>query len=257
MDTRTKKNIESLHPRARDWARAHLLAIEASGKLPKGYTVKIISGNRTWAEQDALYAQGRTKPGPIVTNARGGQSKHNFGVAWDLGIFDEKGNYLPESPLYREIAPIGLELGLDCGAFWKSFKDYPHYGVKTGLSTAELRALVIRGREVPVPDYGGSVPVKGPEVEIYDGDEKVEIEAFLEGGRVWVAVRPFINRFGGEVVSVGDRNFSVELHDEKVSVPGTIKNGVGFVKFADLNRVLDWGYLYEGGRLTILTGERK
>lgn len=254
MDSRTKKNIESLHPRAQVWARAHLQAIEASGKLPAGYSVRIISGNRTWAEQDALYAQGRTKPGNVVTNARGGQSNHNFGIAWDIGIFDAKGNYLGNSPLYADIAPIGAELGLDCGAYWKSFKDLPHYGVKTGLSTSDLRAIVLRGGEIPVPEYGGSaIAPKGDKVEVYDGKKKTEIDAFLDGGRVWVAVRPFCHTFGGEVIEVNGTNFTLELHNEKVTVPGVIRNGVGFAKFVDVNRALDWGYRYEGGRLTILT----
>ncbi|MEQ1761601.1 MAG: M15 family metallopeptidase [Pyrinomonadaceae bacterium] len=257
MDSRTKKNIESLHPNAQDWARAHLAAIEASGKIPKGYAVKIISGNRTWAEQDELYAQGRTKPGNVVTNARGGQSNHNFGIAWDLGIFDAKGNYLGNSPLYSEIASVGAELGLDCGAYWKSFKDLPHYGVKTGLSTSGLRARVLQGKEIPVPPYGGSaLPPPSDKVEVYDGEALTPIEAFLDDGRVWVAVRLFVHHFGGEVLDVNGTNFSVELHDEKVTVPGTIRDGIGFAKFADLNRVLDWGFRFEAGRLTILTGAK-
>ena len=50
-------------------------------------TVKVISGHRTWEEQDALYAKGRTKPGKRVTNARGGYSNHNFGTAVDFAVF--------------------------------------------------------------------------------------------------------------------------------------------------------------------------
>jgi len=46
--------------------------------------LKLISGLRTYEEQDALYAQGRTAPGPKVTNAPGGHSNHNFGLAFDM-----------------------------------------------------------------------------------------------------------------------------------------------------------------------------
>lgn len=254
MDSRTKKNIETLHPNAREWALAHLQAIEASGKLPPGFSVRIISGTRTWEEQDALYAQGRTTPGTVVTNARGGQSNHNFGIAWDLGIFDAKKNYLRASPLYAEIGPVGEEIGLEWGGRWQSFRDLPHYQVRTGLKISELRALVIRGRDIPVPEYGGSASPPSDEVEVYDGEEKTDVEAFLDGGRVWVAVRPFVQRFGGEVLEVDGMVFTLELDSEKVSIPGVVKNGRGFAKFADLNRVLDWGYLFEGRRLTILTG---
>jgi peptidoglycan L-alanyl-D-glutamate endopeptidase CwlK len=251
MDTRTQKNIDSLLPNARDWALAHLLAIEDSGVLPAGFTVRIVSGNRSWQEQDALYAKGRTAPGSKVTNARGGQSNHNFGIAWDIGIF-EKGEYLGSSPLYAEIGAIGEDIGLEWGGRWKSITDYPHYQVKTGLSTSELRALILKGKPIPVPPYGGSAKKSsGDKVTIFDNKNKTDIGAFFEGGRVWVAVRLFVERFGGEIVSVDGANFTVNLHDELISMSGTTRDGVGYVKFADLNRVTHWGYSYEAGVLTI------
>jgi hypothetical protein len=254
MDSRTTRLIETLHPNARAWARAHLQAVEASGKLPTGYTIRIISGNRTWAEQNELFAQGRTKPGAKVTNARGGQSNHNFGIAWDIGLFDEKGNYLEESRLYTEIGPIGEEIGLEWGGRWKSFRDTPHYGVKTGLTTSQLRALMIEGKGVPVQLFGGSAPAPAPtdEVKVYDGAKQVPVRAFLDGGRVWVAVRQFVDIFGGEIVAVDGSNFTVELHEENVAMSGTVRDGAGYVKFADLNRVLEWGYSYGAGKLTII-----
>lgn len=256
MDTRTKANIETLHPNAQAWARAHLQAIEASGVLPSGYTVKIISGHRSWAEQDKLYAQGRTQPGNIVTNARGGQSSHNFQIAWDIGIFDEKGKYLGSSPLYARLGPVGEEIGLEWGGRWKSFPDQPHYSVRTGYSTSGLRALVRAGKPIPVPPYGGSAaPPTGDSVEVWDGKRKTSVPAFLEGGRVWVAVRPFCHEFGGVIQSVDGPNFVIGLHDEVVSLAGTIKDGAGYAKFADINRVLEWGFSYEAGRLTILSEE--
>lgn len=265
MDSRTKKNIDSLHPRAQVWAKAFLSAIDEANVLPEGYSVRIISGNRTFAEQDALFAQGRSRRHDemgrtldVVTNARGGQSNHNFGIAFDIGIFNAKGDYLGSSDLYSVLGPIGEEVGLEWGGRWKSFKDTPHYQVKTGLSTAQLRALVLRGQSVPVPAYKGESPVtpRPDFVEVFDGEKKTLIDAYLEQGRVWVAIRPFVNRFGGEILEVSPTSFSVELHEEQVTMPGTIRKGVGFVKFADLNRVLDWGFSYEAGRLTIQTGEK-
>jgi peptidoglycan L-alanyl-D-glutamate endopeptidase CwlK len=119
MDRRTEKNINTLHPKAQAWARAHVKAIEESGVLPPGHTVRIISGHRSYAEQDALFAQGRSKPGAKVTNARGGQSWHNFGVAWEIGIFHQRGNYLGSSSLYRELGEVGEEIGLEWGGRWR------------------------------------------------------------------------------------------------------------------------------------------
>lgn len=143
-DERSAKNIATLHPKARAKAEAHLAACNKA--MPPGVVVKIISGNRSYAEQDALYAQGRTKPGKIVTKARGGFSNHNFGIAWDLGIF--KGTkYLEESPLYEVCGDIGKEMGLAWGGDWK-FIDEPHFEMKNGLSLAEMRKLVAAGKSV-------------------------------------------------------------------------------------------------------------
>ncbi|WP_422631181.1 M15 family metallopeptidase [Pseudomonas silesiensis] len=89
-----------------------------------GITIKIISGLRTYEEQDALYARGRPDNGPTVTNAKGGQSNHNFGIAFDIGIF-EGGKYLGNSPKYKAVGVLAMDLGLEWGGNWKSFKDEP------------------------------------------------------------------------------------------------------------------------------------
>lgn len=128
-DSRTEKNLATLTPATQEAAR-QFLAVAVPAMAAQGVTLKIICGNRTAAEQDALYAQGRTTPGPIVTNARAGQSRHNSGRAWDIGLFRGK-VYLEESPLYHECAAIGHSQGLDCGAFWTRFKDEPHYEMKS------------------------------------------------------------------------------------------------------------------------------
>lgn len=254
MDTRTKRIIEGLHPNAQDWARAHLQAIENSNRLPKGYQVKIISGHRSYEEQDALYAQGRSKPGQIVTNARGGQSNHNFGIAWDLGIFDDQGRYLENSILYTDIGPAGEAIGLEWGGRWQTLQDVPHYQVRTGKTLAELRALKAQNKALPIPVYGGSATKPtGDKVTVFDGPEITNIAAYNEYGRVWVATRPFVDRFGGLILSAYGNNFVIELHDQKVSVPGVIRDGVGYTKFADLNRILDWAYEYNANRLIIKT----
>lgn len=92
--------------------------------------------------QNELYAQGRTKPGKIVSNARGGYSMHNFGLAFDVVPVD--GSKQPvwdaKSPLWARIGQIGQSLGLEWGGAWKSFKDLPHFQYVEGLTTAQLRA---------------------------------------------------------------------------------------------------------------------
>jgi len=96
FDTRTESCIFSLLPAAQDQARKFMEAC-----ISDGIHLKIVTGYRTYAEQDSIYSRGRTVPGPIVTDKRGGYSWHNFGIAWDIGIFDEQGLYQSDSPYYQ------------------------------------------------------------------------------------------------------------------------------------------------------------
>ena len=145
FDPRSERNLATLVPAAQAAARKFMA--EATARMEEyGLAVRIIGGTRTYAEQNALYAQGRSAPGPVVTNARGGFSNHNFGIAWDIGLF-EGTKYLEESRYYETCALIGLSQGLDCGAFWK-FEDGPHYQLNTGLNTTQLRNRIAKGLPV-------------------------------------------------------------------------------------------------------------
>ena len=140
FDARTEKNILTLALPAQRIARRFMQ--HALKLVPEGWTVRIISGTRTYEQQDALYAQGRTTPGPRVTNARGGQSNHNFGLAWDIGIFDNSGRYVTQTYQYEALGPkiMGLDLyPIEWGGNWKSLKDYPHYEYGTGLNLTTRR----------------------------------------------------------------------------------------------------------------------
>jgi peptidoglycan L-alanyl-D-glutamate endopeptidase CwlK len=141
FDERTEKNIATLYPKAQIAARQFMQAIVPIMES-RGITAKIISGTRSYAEQDALYAKR-----PKVTNAKGGYSNHNFGTAWDIGLFNNK-KYLEDSPFYRECGKIGESLGLEWGGSWKSIVDEPHFQVKTGLTMAQMRERVASGKSV-------------------------------------------------------------------------------------------------------------
>lgn len=121
FDERTEKNIATLLPQAQEKAREFMRLVKA-----KGINAKIIDGSRTMEQQQKVYNQGRTTPGDIVTNARPGESFHNFAVAFDIGIFDDTGDYLEESPIYEELGPIGESVGLEWGGRWER-QDFPHY----------------------------------------------------------------------------------------------------------------------------------
>lgn len=139
---RTEACLRTVLPATQELLRMLLETAEAAE-----ISVRVISGTRSYVEQDRLYAQGRTAPGPKVTNARGGQSLHNFGLAGDVGVF-EAGAYLPESPLYGKLGllfrerldPIG-----EWGGDWRK-PDRPHYQVRTGLLLSELRKRFEAGK---------------------------------------------------------------------------------------------------------------
>jgi len=85
---------------------------------------------RSFAEQNALYAQGRTTPGKKVTNAKGGQSNHNYGVAVDLFQYTEDGSdaiWDETTDGFKKIVAAMKAKGFKWGGDWRGFKDYPHF----------------------------------------------------------------------------------------------------------------------------------
>ena len=98
---------------------------------------------RTVAEQDALYAQGRTKPGAIVTKAKGSSysSMHQWGVAFDFYRADGAGAYNDADGFFRKVGQLGKGLGLMWGGDWVSIVDKPHFQLPDwGTGPAKLKA---------------------------------------------------------------------------------------------------------------------
>lgn len=83
---------------------------------------------RTQAEQAALYAQGRTAPGPIVTDAQAGQSAHNYGLAIDIvPIVNGKPDWQGSDPVWYQLGHLGEQAGLEWAGRWIHFKELPHF----------------------------------------------------------------------------------------------------------------------------------
>lgn len=144
FDSRSESNILTLSLKAQREARQFLGRV-----LDGGINARIISGTRTYEQQNALYRQGRFgNPGPIVTKARGGFSNHNFGVAWDIGIFTPTGGYLREGVEYDRAAEFGLSPQLEWGGNWRTIVDKPHYQLALGMSVAGLRTQFEIGAEI-------------------------------------------------------------------------------------------------------------
>lgn len=94
---------------------------------------------RTKEEQDTLYAQGRTTKGSIVTNAKGGYSYHNFGVAFDFCTIVEGKPAWKNKKLFNKVGSLGVSLGLEWGGNWKTFQDLPHFQYRAGYTLKDFR----------------------------------------------------------------------------------------------------------------------
>lgn len=101
----------------------------------EGTQIRVVQGLRTWAQQDALYAQGRTTKGNIITNVPGGSSWHCFGLAVDCvpAVNGITAFYVPDwdsdHPTWKRMEALGVGLGLQSGATWKRFVDAPHFQI--------------------------------------------------------------------------------------------------------------------------------
>lgn len=97
-----------------------------------GLPIRITEGFRSFERQNELYAQGRTQPGKIVTNAKGGQSNHNYGCAIDI-VFRKLG-YDATKDQWLALAAIGERHGFDWGGDWDEFVDRPHFELTLGYT---------------------------------------------------------------------------------------------------------------------------
>lgn len=129
--------MDKLHKLKPALKRAALQLMEKSKSA--GISIAITQGHRTIAEQDRLFAKGRSKPGKIVTNAKGGDSFHNYGAAFDFCIM--KGNKPDWNDLaqYKKVGQVGLSLGLEWGGSWKKFRDYTHFQYTAGYSIQDFK----------------------------------------------------------------------------------------------------------------------
>lgn len=155
-----------LHPKVRQ--EVMNLIDKAEVGLPKNMAIRIVQGLRTIDEQNALYAQGRTKPGNKVTNAKGGSSFHNYGLAIDFAILvdtDNNGTYNELSwdikrdndkdgvSDWLEVVKIFEAAGWEWGGKWASIKDYPHLQKTFGFTWQQLLEKYNKKQFIPVTNY--------------------------------------------------------------------------------------------------------
>lgn len=146
-----ERSIDALHPRVAQMCRRHI-----QNCLENGINIIITSTFRSFEEQDRLYAIGRTKPGRKVTNAKGGQSMHNYRLAYDVvpmrhgkPVWGTTGNGIDKDPsddmrddleLWQRVGELGKAAGLEWAGDWKRFREFPHFQWTDGLTLKDLQA---------------------------------------------------------------------------------------------------------------------
>lgn len=132
--------VAGVHPLLAQKAQ-QMIALAAG----EGYKIRVSQGLRTWEAQDKLFAQGRRgiKGEKIVTNARGGQSYHNYGIAVDFVFIvinkkTGKEEVSWDERLYKHLGRWAKEVGLEWGGNWH-FTDLPHVQLPNMTSIKALR----------------------------------------------------------------------------------------------------------------------
>ncbi len=158
--------VAKLHPKIKDEVKG--LIDKAEAKLGQRAAIRIVQGLRTIAEQDALYAKGRSKPGPKVTNSRGGQSYHNYGLAIDFAvIYDKDANGTYESLSWdilkdfdhdgeadwMEVVDTFETAGYTWGGRFHSITDNPHFEKTFGFNWRYMLLQYTEKNFIPGTEY--------------------------------------------------------------------------------------------------------
>jgi hypothetical protein len=178
MDQSSANRLEKVHPELK---KRITTLLENLAKIT--LDVRVTQGLRTFAEQDALFAQGRTKPGKKVTNAKGGQSNHNFGLAVDLCPFKGGQPDFNDIPAFNTIGSEAKKLGLEWGGDWRKIVDKPHVqlsglSVKDCFATFQSGGLAAVWKKMDQILAGGTPTVFEPKEDdlIEFGDKGAEVK---------------------------------------------------------------------------------
>ena len=129
------RKIEDLHPKVADLCNQFITECKDAG-----IDVLITSTYRDNESQNALYNQGRTTPGNKVTNAKGGQSFHNYRIAFDFcPIVGGKAQW-NDTATFNRCGEIAESLGLEWAGRWKTFKELAHCQYTGGLTLKDLQS---------------------------------------------------------------------------------------------------------------------
>lgn len=140
--------VALLHPKVRGMFTGFITDAETA----LGITLRVVQGLRTFPEQQAIYEQGRTKPGQIVTKAQAGESYHNYGMAVDIVPLSADGKSLDWNYKFSELESFALPYGITWGGHFSS-PDPDHFENKLGHNWRDLLALYKAGKFIEETTY--------------------------------------------------------------------------------------------------------
>ena len=214
MDAASEKELAKLNPQLADRIRLTAADLKKQGievvVAPKG-------GFRTFAEQNALYAQGRTQPGKIVTNARGGESYHNYGLAVDLvPTVNGRPTWNAPAKTWEAMGRAGEKQGLEWGGRWKGLVDTPHFQLVGNTKNAsDLLPTFNQGGVAAVwekinkqyPNVGGTTPTTPTQPPVSGNGLKInDVPNYRQGAAPWGSepyrLSPNLGNFAGNGCTV-------------------------------------------------------
>jgi len=129
------RDIKDLHPKVAVLCQAFIDECKQ-----QAIDVIITSTYRDHESQTALYALGRTESGEKVTNAKAGQSFHNYKLAFDfVPIVGGKASW-KDTPTFYKCGEIAESLGLEWAGRWQRFPELAHCQYTGGFTLADLQA---------------------------------------------------------------------------------------------------------------------
>lgn len=179
----------------------------------QGLKVKITDTLRNKQEQNNLYAQGRSKPGKVVTNVKYPDSNHNWGMAFDFCRNDGKGAYNDTDSWFAKVGKVGVKFGLEWGGSWKDFPDKPHLELTKYGTTKSLK------RKYGTPEEFKNTWKK--EVEKINKVEKKKEVRYMH------------------------QNIDFKYRDKTVKLDVINDNGTNYVKVRDIVKLLDKAIEYD------------
>lgn len=210
------RDISLLHPKLQQIIPQIILRCAA-----QGLSVLVTDGFRTKAEQDALYAKGRTAPGSIVTQVQWPSSAHCWGVAFDFCRNVRGREYDDSDHFFQRVAEIAKPFGLEWGGDWRNFVDKPHLQLAEfmpGNSTAWLRQTY--GSPERFRETWTAEEEPEPEPEPTEGGESMRYETVLDAPDY---ARPTLYKLMEEGLLLGDGNVNqdkrlIDLSEDQVRI---------------------------------------